>query len=141
LAILFHDSLVKSGLKGKRNIKSWINSTIENEGRKTGNISIVFLNDEELRKINIDYLSLDFYTDIITFDYSEDNVLSGDIYISIDRVKENAEEFNVPAHDELLRVIIHGVLHLIGYKDSNESEKKEMRSMEDACLKDFFSRQ
>lgn len=141
MAILFHEDLIRSGLKDKRNIKSWITSVITKENLKAGNINIIFLGDEELRRINIDFLSHDYYTDIITFDYSEGIILSGDIYISVDRVKENAEKFNVTYDNELLRVIIHGILHLIGYKDSSESEKKTMRFLEDKCLRDYYSKE
>jgi rRNA maturation RNase YbeY len=141
LAILFHEDLTRSGLKDKRNIKSWIISVIEKENLKLGNINIILLGDEELRKINIEFLSHDYYTDIITFDYSEGLTLSGDIYISMERVKDNAERFNVTGDNELLRVIIHGILHLIGYKDSSESEKKKMRFMEDNCLRDYYSKE
>ena len=137
MAILFHDDLAWSGLKDKRKIKSWIVSFSNKENRGTGDINIIFLDDEKLRKINIEYLSRDYYTDIITFDYSEGSILSGDIFISVERVKENAERFNVDRNSELLRVIIHGILHLIGYTDTSDSEKQKMRLMEDKCLIDY----
>jgi rRNA maturation RNase YbeY len=136
---LFHDEQARSGLKTKRRIKSWIIKTIQGEYLLPGEINIVFLRDEELRKVNIEYLSRDYYTDIITFDYSEGKILSGDILISIDRVQENARKFKVSRNHEILRVIIHGILHLAGYKDSSEKEKIEMSLMEDKYLELYFS--
>lgn len=141
MAIFFHEESFNSGLKGKRKIKKWIISVIEKENFKTGNINIVFKNDEDIKTINFEHLSHNYYTDIITFDYTEAEVLSGDIFISVERVKENAVKFNVELQNEMLRVIIHGILHLIGFNDSNTSETKEMRYMEDKCLKDYFSRE
>ena len=139
MAILFHDYSFKSGIKDKRKIKAWIDAVVEKENLKAGNINIVFTNDEDLREINIKYLSHNYYTDIITFDYSEGNSVSGDIYISVERVQENAEKFHVEKRMEMLRVIIHGILHLTGYNDSDESEKKKMRYMEDESLKYYSS--
>ena len=112
---------------------------IEKEHLKTGNINFVFQNDEDIRKINVSHLSHNYYTDIITFDYSEGKVLNADIYISVERVIENAEMFHVEKQNEMLRVIIHGILHLIGFSDSSDSEKKEMRDMEDKYLKYYYS--
>ena len=112
---------------------------IENSGYKTGPINIVFKNDEDLRQMNAEYLGHDYYTDIISFCYSEENVLSGDIFISIERVNENAIEFGMEKENELLRVIIHGILHLIGYKDRTDSEKREMRILEEKSLEDYYS--
>ena len=139
MAILFHDYSFKSGIKDKRKIKAWIDAVVEKENLKAGNINIVFTNDEDLREINIKYLSHNYYTDIITFDYSEGNSVSGDIYISVERVQENAEKFHVEKRMEMLRVIIHGILHLTGYNDSDESEKEKMRYMEDESLKYYSS--
>ena len=139
MAILFHDDSCKSGLKEKRKIKSWIIDVVEKENLKAGSINIVFKNDEDIRKINFEYLSHNYYTDIITFDSSEGKILGGDIFISVERVQENAEKFDVEFQTEMLRVIIHGVLHLIGFNDLISSEKNEMRYMEDKCLKDYYS--
>jgi len=136
---LFHDDSYKSGLKEKRKIKSWIISVIENENLTSGNINFIFQSDEDVRKINIAHLSHNYYTDIITFDYSDGKILNGDIFISVERVAENARKFHVEKREEMLRVIVHGILHLIGFKDSSKSEKNEMRNMEDKYLKDYFS--
>lgn len=112
---------------------------IKESGFSSGQINIIFTSDEDLRRINIEYLEHDYYTDIISFDYSEAKVLSGDIYISIERVEENAKKYSVEKENELLRVIIHGILHLIGYKDSNDSEKNKMRIMEEKSLQLYYS--
>jgi rRNA maturation RNase YbeY len=112
----------------------WISQTIINEGKTVGEINIIFCNDEYLLKINQEHLTHDYYTDIITFDYSENTLISGDLFISKDRVEENAEEYKVSFENELNRVIIHGILHLIGYNDKSELEIKEMRTKENYYL-------
>ena len=106
-----------------------------NEKKELGNISIVFCSDEYLLKINDEYLSHNYYTDIITFDYCENSVISGDLFISLDRISENARIFEVQFNEELYRVIFHGLLHLVAYKDKTEAEKKVMRAKEDYYLK------
>lgn len=109
----------------------WVQDAIRNSGNHCGEITYIFCSDEEVLEINQKYLQHDTYTDIITFDYSQDDLISGDIFISIDRVKENAEQFKVSFEHELARVMIHGVLHLLGFDDHSEEEKKEMRRQED----------
>lgn len=139
MAITFHNEDVKFVLKDKTQIKSWAKQIIEKEGRGVGEINYVFCSDEYLLEINQTYLQHDTYTDIITFDYSEGNKkLSGDIFISIDRIKENAEIFKVSFQEEFLRVFIHGILHLLGYKDKTKTQEAEMRSKENECLQVFF---
>ena len=144
--INFHSEDIKFILKNKSKIKSWIISTVEKQKHKTGDISFVFCSDGFLLNINKQYLNHDTYTDIVTFDYSEEEnnpplppfqrgSISGDIFISIDRVKENAQKFSKTFEDELHRVIIHGVLHLLGYKDKTKIAKAEMTKQEDLCLK------
>lgn len=133
-----HNS-AKFSLKKKTIIKNWISSVIKEEKKKEGKIIFFFCSDKELLSINREFLSHDTFTDIITFDYSEGEKVSGEIYISADRVKENAEKFDVSFEDELHRVIIHGVLHLCGYKDKNAQHKKEMREKEDTALKKLIS--
>jgi rRNA maturation RNase YbeY len=118
-------------IKAKR---AWIFNCIHNEGKETGDISFVFCNDEFLHKMNLQYLNHDTLTDVITFDYSEDRIVSGDIFISIPRVKENATLYSKGFTDELNRVIIHGVLHLCGYKDKSSKDQKLMRQKEDENL-------
>ncbi len=114
--------------------ESWLDQVASLEKKKLGDISLIFTSDEHLLTVNQQYLDHDYYTDIITFDYSEDDFVSGDLFISIDRVRENAEQNNVSFVNELNRVVVHGVLHLCGYKDKSESEEQLMRSKEDQML-------
>ena len=123
-------------LKGKRAHSQWIVTIIKNENQDPGNINYIFCSDPYLHSINRQYLNHDTYTDIITFDQSEENnLIEGEIYISIDRVKENASSLNVPFETELRRVMAHGVLHLLGYTDKDPEHKKTMRKKEDDCLR------
>ena len=118
--------------------KTWLKEVIKTEGKKTGNIYYAFLSDEQLLEINKNYLQHNFYTDIITFPLSNSNeIISGDIFISIDRVKENAVQNKVDFENELKRVMVHGVLHLLGYDDHSDEEKKIMRSKEDYYINLF----
>ncbi len=112
----------------------WIALVLEKERRRLGEISYIFCSDNYLLTLNQQFLRHNTLTDIITFDYSNGDTLSGEIYISIDRVSENAEEFRTAFQDELDRVMIHGVLHLAGYKDKKPAEKVLMRKKEEACL-------
>jgi probable rRNA maturation factor len=121
-------------LEKKNNLKGWIKKTIKQEGKTAGTISYLFCADKALLKINREFLKHDFYTDIITFDYSEKNKIEGEIFISIDRVKENARTFKQPFEKELMRTVIHGVLHLCGYKDKKPADKKRMRAKEDDAI-------
>ena len=121
-------------LQKKRLRKEWITTIIQQEKKRVGEINYIFCDDAYLLNINKQYLNHDTYTDIITFDYSEEGLLSGDIFISIDRVKENAQLFLVDFHNELLRVLAHGVLHLCGYKDKTKKEELLMRQKEDAAI-------
>ena len=121
--------------------ESWIERVIESENKKLEEISYIFCDDDYLLDINMKYLDHDTYTDIISFDYSVGNILQGDIYISIDRVEENSREFNVSFEEELRRVIIHGVLHLCGYKDKTEEESALMGLKEEEKLKLFHVEQ
>ena len=115
-------------------ISQWISTAIIEEECNEGEINYIFCSDEYLHKINVEFLNHDTLTDIISFDYSVGKELHGDVYISIDRVKENAAEFDVKFDDELARVLIHGVLHYCGYKDKSESDANLMRSKEDYYL-------
>jgi len=121
-------------LKNKVKLKKWINNIIEKEGKKLNFVNFIFCDDNEMLEKNISYLNHMTYTDILTFDYTENNIISGDIIISIDRITENAKTYNVTFKKELKRVIIHGILHLIGYKDKSKKEKKIMREKEDFYL-------
>lgn len=112
----------------------WLSSVAEKEGKILGDVCIVLGNDEWLREHNVQFLNHDYYTDIITFDYSTNDLVSGDLLISIDRVKENAVKENVPPETELNRVVVHGVMHLCGYGDKSEDESILMRQKEDYYL-------
>lgn len=123
-----------------RKTSSWIQSSIKKEKHKLSGLNFIFCSDEQLLKINQDYLNHNTYTDIVTFDNSEDkSQIEGDIFISVDRVVDNAQKLNIPFQDELNRVMIHGVLHLLGYSDKSFAKKKEMRKKEDVylSLRDF----
>jgi len=135
LPIHFFSEEIPFTLKQKLLIRNWINQTITAEGFKLGELSFVFSSDEYLLKINREYLDHDTYTDIITFDNSEeDKLIVGDIFISIDRIRENAAKFKVDERDELHRVMIHGTLHLLGYPDKGKEAKKVMTAKEDHYL-------
>ncbi len=118
-------------LQNEEQFNAWISKVILSENKNEGEINYIFCDDDYLLKINIEHLQHDFYTDIISFDYSIGNEINGDIFISIDRVKENAQDFNVSFDDELKRVIIHGILHYCGYKDKSHKDEMLMRQKED----------
>ncbi len=118
----------------KTHLNDWIKSVIHAEQRKPGEVNIIFCSDAHLITINREYLHHDDYTDIITFDYCENKKVIGDIFISIERIRENAEKFKVSFTNELHRVMIHGVLHLCGYKDKSPEDKKRMTQKEDEAL-------
>lgn len=122
-------------LKSRTKIKQWIKQVIEAKEKKTGNITYIFCDDEYLLEVNKQYLQHDYYTDVITFDYVENDLISGDIFISTDRVRENALAFGSSETEELHRVIIHGALHLLGLKDKSEKEASQMRQAENEALK------
>lgn len=115
-------------------VNECIFNTIENENKVSGEINFILCSDKYILQINQQFLNHDYYTDVITFNYCEDNNISGDIFISIERVHENANDFKVSFENELLRVMIHGVLHLIGYSDESDEEKKNMHKKEDEYL-------
>jgi len=115
-------------------LSQWIIKVIESEEKTPGAVSFIFCSDEYLLRMNVEHLQHDYYTDIITFDYCEGTVISGDLFISVDRVRENASELRIPFEDELHRVMVHGVLHLLGYGDKTEAEQLTIRQKEDACL-------
>lgn len=117
-------------LKGKLLNNKWLKMVIESEIKKTGDISIIFCSDRYILDVNMKYLQHDYFTDIITFDYCEGNRISGDLFVSIDSVRENAIHFGVDFETELDRVMVHGVLHLIGYDDHNEKDIAVMRQKE-----------
>jgi len=133
--ISFFEEDIAYNLRNKIKVKQWIKAAIAEEGYKLDELTYVFCSDEYLLKINQQYLDHDTYTDIITFDNSEEEgLITGDIFISIPRIKENAERFSVSETDELHRVIIHGALHLLGYTDKTAVAKKKMSLKEDYYL-------
>lgn len=115
-------------------MNKWIKETIASEGKTPGDISFIFCSDAYLLAVNKQYLDHDYFTDIITFDYVENNIIAGDIFISCDRVRENGEEFGTGFESELSRIIIHGVLHLLGFKDKSKKDKLLMTKKEDFYL-------
>lgn len=117
----------------------WLQKLIKTYNKITGDISYIFCSDEYLHKLNVEHLNHDTLTDIITFDYTHAGIISADIFISIDRIKENSNSFSVTFEQELTRVMAHGVLHLIGFKDKNQEEKDEMRTEEDKAISLFHS--
>ena len=120
--------------KHKRLNNSWLKLVAESEIKKLGNINIIFCSDNYILDVNVKFLGHDYFTDIITFDYCEKNILSGDLFISIDTVRDNAEFYKTEFKDELNRVIVHGLLHLIGYDDHTPEEQKIMREKENYYL-------
>jgi rRNA maturation RNase YbeY len=117
-------------LDNEDKLSSWISNTISDEGFKEGEINYIFCDDAYLLNLNIEFLDHDTLTDIISFDYTMGKLISGDVYISVERVRENAKDFNVSFENELSRVMIHGILHYCGYKDKTDSDTSEMRSKE-----------
>ena len=118
-------------LKNQKKLVKWISDVISSEGFQVGEINYIFCNDSYLNKINQEFLNHDTFTDIISFDYTLGKEAGGDIFISIERVLENAEKFNEVFENELYRVMIHGILHFMGYKDKTKKEKTLMRTKED----------
>ena len=134
MAITFQNQDINFKLKNTGKLKIWIKEIIELEKKKSGDINFLFTNDENLLSINTKFLQHSTYTDIITFDSCEGKKINGDILISIERVIDNAKKFKVDFELELQRVIIHGILHLLGYKDKKKKEAEEMRNKEDWAL-------
>ncbi len=132
--ISFYTEDVKLPKFPKEQLQKSVNFLIQNEGKQQGSISVIFCSDEYLLKINEQYLKHEYYTDIITFDYVENSVISGDLFISVERVAENAGQLGFSTEMELCRVILHGILHLTGYKDNTDAEKLLMREKEDFYL-------
>jgi rRNA maturation RNase YbeY len=131
---IFYDD-ISFRYRGWRKFEQLLQELIRKENRQTGDLSIILTTDVNLRKINVEFLEHDYYTDVITFNYNEGDVINGEIYISIDTVKENSLNYNISFKNELTRVMIHGVLHLTGYNDKSDEEKLVMRNMEDFWLK------
>ena len=139
-SISFYNDGVRAKTPSKRLLKAWIKEFVSNHGKKVGELAFVFCSDDKILEVNQGFLQHDYYTDIITFDYSEGEVISGDIFISVERVLENAASHQVDYTTELLRVLSHGVLHLIGFQDKEEKKKVEMTRNEDLCMSLFFTK-
>ncbi|MDR0825269.1 MAG: rRNA maturation RNase YbeY [Prevotella sp.] len=135
MAILYQAEGVKLPSIKKREISNWIKSVAASYEKKTGDIAFIFCTDEKILEVNNQYLQHDYYTDIITFDYSENNTISGDIFISLDTVKSNSEQFDTRYVEELHRIIIHGILHLCGIDDKGPGEREHMTECENQALK------
>lgn len=133
-SICFHSELPRFKLSEPLKTKNWLNKVILSCKKKSGDLNFIFCSDKYLLGINRDFLKHDYYTDVITFDYSEDKIIAGDIYISIDRVKDNARQEEQLFETELRRVMVHGVLHLLGYTDKTKALKLAMRKKEDFYL-------
>ena len=128
-------------LSNKEQVSDWVLRVINSKGYKLGNLVYAFFDDEDLKDLNIRFLKHDYYTDVISFDETADQVVSGNIAISVERVKENATQIGVDFEEELHRVMIHGVLHFIGFNDKTSSEKKEIREQEALALSMFHVKQ
>jgi probable rRNA maturation factor len=128
-------------LSNKERVSDWVSRVVKSKGYKLGNLVYAFFNDEDLKDLNIRFLNHDYYTDIISFDETADQVVSGNIAISVERVKENATQIGVDFEEELHRVMIHGVLHFIGFNDKTSTEKKEIREQEALALSMFHVKQ
>ncbi len=118
----------------RREISAWVKSVAQSLGKKVGDVAYIFCNDEKILEVNREYLQHDSYTDIITFDYTEENVISGDLFISLDTVLSNSEQLGVSYEQELRRVIIHGILHLCGIDDKGPGEREIMEEHENRAL-------
>lgn len=132
------DSIEFPNIK-KRETSAWIKKIANSYNKKIGDVGYLFCNDEKILEINRQYLDHDFYTDIISFDYSEGDIISGDIFISLDTVRTNSQKYNTDFQEELHRVIIHGVLHLCGLDDKLEEDAISMREAENSALKQLYS--
>ena len=118
----------------RRETTAWIKKVAASYGRKVGEIGYMFVNDQKILEVNNQYLGHDYYTDIITFDYDEGDILNGDLVISLDTVRTNAQQFGKPYNEELHRVIIHGILHLCGINDKGPGERQQMEAAENRAL-------
>lgn len=135
IAINFFTEDLTYTLKHKTHIRTWLLNAIEAEGYQLDELNFIFCSDEYLLKINQEYLNHDTYTDVITFDNAEEeHQITGDIFISIDRIRENAKAFKTSSYQELCRVMVHGTLHLLGYTDKSKADKKRMTEKEDHYL-------
>jgi rRNA maturation RNase YbeY len=142
MAVTFHiEEIVGFKFTNRRILGTWLRLVAKTEGKRVGGIACIFCDDEYLLSLNKTYLEHDYYTDVITFEYSVGDMLSGDIFISIDSVQANAEKYKVSFWNELYRVMVHGVLHLCGYRDATAAEQAVMRAKENAYLDELYFEQ
>jgi len=134
VAVSFHSEGIKFQIDQRKKHKDWISQYIRYHQKVPGSLNFIFISNEHLRRINREYLQHNHFTDVISFDYSEKRVISGDIFISVDQVRENAKSYGVELDEELRRVMIHGTLHLMGFEDREQKEREEMRKLEDEAL-------
>lgn len=135
MPVYFHSEDTRFELKGKKIYKQWVEIIVQEHHKTVQNLNIIFSSNEYLLELNRKYLNHNYYTDVITFDYTHENAVSGDIFVSIDQVRLNCQDQEVTFENELARVMIHGVLHLLGYDDSTHESAMEMRLKEDWALK------
>ncbi|MDF1575490.1 MAG: rRNA maturation RNase YbeY [Bacteroidales bacterium] len=134
MSVTFHTKNLDFSLGQKRRHKRWVKEWIESHQAVCGDIAYVFTSNKHIKLINQEYLNHNYFTDVISFDYTEGKKISGDIFISVDQVRKNAVKFNTEVEEEIRRVMIHGVIHLMGYKDANEQERKTMHQLENEAL-------
>lgn len=142
MSISFHNNFPACKISEKIRIKNWIKRIILDYGKNPGNLNIIIVDDQYLIKINSDYLNHNYYTDIITFNYNREDTISGDLFISYERVRENALKYKAEFKTELLRVIIHGILHLLGYNDKSADEKGKFTAwkMNFCCYSEYLNK-
>ena len=134
MPVSFHSEQTDFSISNESQIADWLDSVCKNEGQSLTALSIIFCSDDYLLEVNRKHLNHDYYTDVITFDYTEQNDVAGDIFISVDRVEDNAKSLGISFLDELHRIIVHGTLHLLGYSDKTADAKQEMTEKEDFYL-------
>lgn len=134
MAVSFHSEQINFSLSDENAVAHWLQDVCVSEGKKLSELSYIFCPDDYLLEMNRKYLNHDYYTDVITFDYCEADDVSGDVFISVDRVNDNAQNEGVSEQDELHRVMVHGLLHLLGYHDKETSDKEQMTAKEDFYL-------
>lgn len=134
MPVTFHTEHLEFSLKQKLRHKRWIKLWIESQQAICGNIAFVFTSNKQIKLINQEYLNHNYFTDVITFDYTNGKKISGDIFVSIDEVGINAKKYNTKEEEELRRVMIHGVIHLLGHNDESEVERESMRKLENEAL-------
>ncbi len=136
--IRFLTDNIEMPLLDEQKVRRWIESVASDYGKRIGDVNYIFCDDEKILAVNQEFLGHDYYTDVITFDYSEGDTISGDIFISLDTVRSNAEKYGVPYGEELQRVMVHGVLHLCGVNDKGPGERKKMEAAENHALTLFW---